>query len=378
MTRRSTGHIRKLPSGRFQASYIGPDQTRHAAPRTFTARMDAEGWLRDERRMIENSEWKAPFERVRAQRRRDVSPTFAEFAEQWVSTRRTAQGRPIRDSTAAGYRSVLAHHLLPILGNVRLTDMTAQHVRDWYRGLDQRKPRMASKAYGQLRAIMNSAVDDELISASPVHIRGAGATAHRRKLEPATLNELQVIAESMPVRFQLMIWLASWCALRYGEIVELRRSDIRVSPDAASALIRVRRGVVFLKGAKQVTAPKSDAGVRDVAMPPHLIPMLVDHLQRHAARGANGLLFPADGGGHLWSSVMQKYFRLARERAGRPDLRFHDLRHTGAVLAAQQGATIADLQARLGHSTAAAALLYQHTAAGRDQLIAQRLSQLVE
>ena len=127
---------------------------------------------------------------------------------------------------------------------------------------------MASKAYGQLRAIMNSAVDDELISASPVHIRGAGATAHRRKLEPATLNELQVIAESMPVRFQLMIWLASWCALRYGEIVELRRSDIRVSPDAASALIRVRRGVVFLKGAKQVTAPKSDAGVRDVAMPP--------------------------------------------------------------------------------------------------------------
>ena len=131
MTRRSTGHIRKLPSGRFQASYIGPDQARHAAPRTFTARMDAEGWLRDERRMIENSEWRAPFERVRAQRRRDVSPTFAEFAEQWVSTRRTAQGRPIRDSTAAGYRSVLAHHLLPILGDVRLTDMTAQHVRDW-------------------------------------------------------------------------------------------------------------------------------------------------------------------------------------------------------------------------------------------------------
>jgi len=179
--------------------------------------MDAEGWLRDERRMIENSEWKAPFERVRAQRRRDVSPTFAEFAEQWVSTRRTAQGRPIRDSTATGYRSVLAHHLLPILGDVRLTEMTAQHVRDWYRGLDQRKPRMASKAYGQLRAIMNSAVDDELISTSPVHIRGAGAIAHRRKLEPATLNELQVIAECMPVRFQLMIWLASWCALRYGD-----------------------------------------------------------------------------------------------------------------------------------------------------------------
>jgi len=63
---------------------------------------------------------------------------------------------------------------------------------------------------------------------------------------------------------------------------------------------------------------------------------------------------------------------------GRPDLRFHDLRHTGAVMAAQQGATLADLQARLGHSTANAALLYQHPAKGRQQLIAENLSRLVD
>ena len=139
--------------------------------------MDAEGWLRDERRMIENSEWKSPLSECALSDVRDVSPTFAEFAEQWVSTKRTAQGRPIRDSTAAGYRSVLAHHLLPILGDVKTDGHHGSPVRDWYRGLDQRKPRMASKAYGQLRAIMNSAVDDELISTSPVHIRGAGVTA---------------------------------------------------------------------------------------------------------------------------------------------------------------------------------------------------------
>lgn len=66
----------------------------------------------------------------------------------------------------------------------------------------------------------------------------------------------------------------------------------------------------------------------------------------------------------------------ARDAAGRPDLRFHDLRHTGAVLAAATGATLAELMARLGHSTAGAALRYQHAAAERDKVIAAALSKL--
>jgi integrase len=68
----------------------------------------------------------------------------------------------------------------------------------------------------------------------------------------------------------------------------------------------------------------------------------------------------------------------ARVAAGRPDLRFHDLRHTGAVLAATTGATVAELMARLGHSTAGAAMRYQHAAQDRDRIIAQRLSDLAQ
>jgi len=66
----------------------------------------------------------------------------------------------------------------------------------------------------------------------------------------------------------------------------------------------------------------------------------------------------------------------ARVAAGRPDLRFHDLRHTGAVLAATTGATVAELMARLGHSTAGAAMRYQHATQDRDRIIALRLSDL--
>ena len=75
-------------------------------------------------------------------------------------------------------------------------------------------------------------------------------------------------------------------------------------------------------------------------------------------------------------STLNGVFYPAREAAGRPDLRFHDLRHTGATLAAATGATLAELMARLGHSRPGAAMRYQHAAAERDKIIAEALSKL--
>jgi integrase len=75
-------------------------------------------------------------------------------------------------------------------------------------------------------------------------------------------------------------------------------------------------------------------------------------------------------------STLYAVWYPAREAAGRPDLKFHHLRHTGAILAAVSGATLKELMARLGHSTPSAALLYQHAAADRDKTIAEALSQL--
>jgi integrase len=89
------------------------------------------------------------------------------------------------------------------------------------------------------------------------------------------------------------------------------------------------------------------------------------------------LLFPSAGGGHLAPSTLYRSFYPARKAAGRPDLRWHDLRHTGAVLAAATGASLAELMARLGHSTAGAAMRYQHVAQDRDMEIARRLSAMI-
>ena len=59
-TRRGFGYIRRLPSRRYQASYIGPDTVRHPAPHTFEARMDAEAWLAAERQAITAGTWVPP------------------------------------------------------------------------------------------------------------------------------------------------------------------------------------------------------------------------------------------------------------------------------------------------------------------------------
>ena len=132
-----------------------------------------------------------------------------------------------------------------------------------------------------------------------------------------------------------------------------------------------------MKGQSIVGTPKSDAGTRDVDIPPHLLPAVKAHLADNVAGGRDGLLFPAaDGRSHLAPSTLYKSFYPARETAGRPDLRWHDLRHTGAVLAASTGASLAELMARLGHSTPGAAMSYQHAAKGRDKVIAEALSKL--
>jgi integrase len=154
--------------------------------------------------------------------------------------------------------------------------------------------------------------------------------------------------------------LASWCALRFGEMIELRRGDI----DLDAEVIHIRRAVVRVKGGYMVGEPKSQAGIRDVAIPPHVVTMIRDHLAEHVGPRSDALLFPSVPAGtkHLSMTALYRAWGNARVEAGRKDLRWHDPWHSGAVLAAATGASLAELMARLGHSTAKAALIYQHVA----------------
>ena len=362
---RSFGYLRKLPSGRWQASYVGPDTLRHIAPITFSAKIDGEGWLVTERRLVEAGTWTAPAGRGVAKGKPPL--TFGAYATTWLAD------RTLKPRTRAHYAALLDRQIMPRFADVPLRAITPHEVRAWHAGLGNSTPTLRAHAYGLLRTILCQAVHDGEIPLNPCHIRGAGNSRRVHKIKPATLGELEALTAAMPEQYQLMVLLASWCAMRFGELAELRRGDI----DVVTGTIRIRRAVARAAGQVIVSTPKSDAGTRDVAIPPHLRPMAKEHLRAQISGGKNGLLFPAaDGTSHLAPSTLYKAFYKAREAAGRPDLRFHDLRHSGAVMAASTGATLAELMGRLGHSTPGAALRYQHAAAGRDQQIAAALSVL--
>jgi integrase len=369
--RRGFGRIRRERSGRYSAAYVGPDLQLHRAPMTFEARMDAEGWLHVEHQRIEKGEWVSPAALLEARAEADRLDQLSrvevrEYTERWLAA------RELRPGTIAEYNSVLRRHIYPRFGDIPVRNVTRADVKVWFADLNPQTPRVRAKAYALLRSVMNGAVDDELISANPVHIRGAGAARRVKRIEPATLAELAALTAAMPDRLQLAVLLGAWCAMRYGEIAELRRGDL----DLVHGKVRIRRGVTWVDGHPIVGPPKTAAGVRDVSIPPHLIPIVEDHLARHTGPGPDALLFPAAHGGQMWAPTFHKSYRKARDAAGRPDLRFHDLRHTGAVLAAATGATLAELMQRLGHTTAGAAMRYQHAARDRDAEIAEALSRI--
>lgn len=371
--RRGFGRIRQCqPSGRYQASYIGPDDRLHKAPETFDAREDAEAWLADRRREIDRELWSPAVtgEQKRAKRKAEIK--FREYAERWLETR-TIRGRPLKPRTHEHYEKLLADYVYPTFGSKPVRDISMGSVDRWYAKTLPDHPIMRAHAYSLLKTIMETArTRDRIIEANPCVIRGAGTTTRTIKPKPATLEQLDIIVREMPDNLGLMVLFASWCALRFGELVELRRNDI----DVDDAVIKVHRAAVRVGKGWKTGDPKSDAGRRDVAIPPHIVPAVKRHLTEHVGKPPNWLLFPAKSGEHLQPSTLYRHFYKARAKAKRPDLRFHDLRHSGAVMAAQTGATLAELMARLGHSTPQAAMRYQHAAQGRDRQIAEALSKL--
>lgn len=364
------GSVDQLPSGRYRAQYYGPDGRRHKAPTTFLAKQDARAWLSLRQAEIIAKQWMPP-DAVEAPK-----TTFGEYAPEWLANRQVG-GRPLKPRSREHYRKLLDEHLLPAFGSLPLVSITGDDVREWYAKLLPDKPTMRAHAYGLLRTILTTAVADGKITANPATIRGAGTARRVHKVRPATIEEIGTIADAMPDRWSLMVLLAAWCAVRFGELTELRRKDV-VFENYDDVSLRIERAVVRTDAGFEVTTPKSDAGIRDVAVPPHLTPLIREHLAKHVAPQRDALLFPAVSGGHLAPATLYRRFYTARAEAGRDDLRWHDLRHSGAVLAAATGATLAELMARLGHSTPQAAMRYQHAAQGRDRQIAALLSKLVE
>lgn len=355
--RRRFGRVRKLPSGRWQARYRAPDGQDHRAPETFATKTAADRWLAALETDLMRGQWIDP---------RAGAVLLSAYAETWLAGRADLKVR-----TQELYRWLLGKYVIPQLGHLRLEELTPSTVRVWHATLlRDGSPTPTRQAYALLRAMLNTAVSDELLLRNPCLVRGAGV-ARSGERTTATLAQVQALADAVPPRYRMLILLAAWSGARWGELVALSRDRL----DLERGTMRIDRQYVELADNSLVLdTPKTAAGIRTVHIPPHLLPDLRAHLEDH--RNHPTLVFTTGLGGPLSRGGFRSTWVKARERAGLPDFRFHDLRHTGNTLAATTGASTKELMARMGHASMRAALIYQHATAERDQGIAAALSEL--
>jgi integrase len=172
-----------------------------------------------------------------------------------------------------------------------------------------------------------------------------------------------------------MVLLATFCGLRLGELLALRRA--RVDPLYRQIKVNEQRQELA-DGTRFYGPPKSAAGIRLIALPPHLLEEVEFHLSTWVGPDPDAFVFSGPRTDSLSRATFNPTWRKARHKVGVDHLHFHDLRHTGNTLAAATGASIKELMVRMGHASARAALIYQHASSERDVALAERLSAMAE
>jgi integrase len=302
---------------------------------------------------------------------------FADYVRTWLEGR-LVKGRPLAPRTRYEYEGLLRRNLLPAFGSTRLRAIGTTDVRTWLADVIERAGNdQAAKSYRLLRAVLNTAVADELLVRNPCQIRGAGQwEAPERPFVPTevVLQLADAIVEvdttkdkTGSTRLRAYVLLCGFVALRPEELLALRRDDI----DLLHHQVTVDEAAPDVAGTRMLGPPKSEAGKRRVAIPSPIMSDVEAHLDRFVASEPDAWVFTGPRAGRpLRDNYVSVHWRRAVAAVpGAPSgLRIYDLRHHAATLTAQMpGLTLKELMARIGHSSTKAALTYQHATAERDQ-----------
>ena len=357
----STGSIRQNDSGTWQARVRQANGERLSLG-SFRTKREAQTALHTALADQSRGSWVDP----RAGRQ-----TFEKYATNWLAHRTGLRAR-----TLELYESQLRNYLVPAFGSCELNQITPVEVRLWFSELTKRgkpSPATCSKLYRLLRTILNTAVEDELIPKNACNIKGAGNELSAER-PVATIEQVEALAEGVEERYRVLVYLATYTTLRFGELFGLRRRDI----DLGSGRVEVTQQVGHLAGGQLVFGPpKSAAGRRTVAIPNFLLPDVQAHLDRFVGPGPDQFVFRGASGIVPRRSNWSTMWRRVALKADVEGLRFHDLRHTGNTLAAATGASTKELMARMGHASPRAALIYQHATREREDAIAAGLDTMV-
>ncbi len=347
---------RQTKSGiRYDVRLRAPDGRERCL--TFRSSKVASRYEREQLSALDRGTWIDP---------RLATIKFEDFSKQWMEERHN-----LRPTTVGLYESLLRLHVCPTFGSLPLAKITPSTVRTWHAELHGSKPITASKAYRLMREVLGTAVNDGFLAKNPCAVKGAGKEDSPER-PTASVAEVAALADALPDHLRIGVTLAAWCQLRRGELLGLERRDV----DLLHGTIKVERSANHVKGGLVLGDPKSEAGFRTLTVPPHVLPELTNHLDAYVAADPRSPLMIGVKGGRLRPHSLQQAWGKARNSVGRPDLHFHDLRHSGATWLAISGATTKELMARVGQSSPQAALRYQHAVQERDVALATALSKL--
>ncbi len=331
---RRFGSIRRLPSGRLQIRYPGPDGRMRTGQETYERSSDADRALVLIEAQLTTGKWTDP-DRGKVK--------LADYATTWIMQRPN-----LRPRTVDLYRWLLKKHIAPHLGGVPIGKLSTTMIREWRAALlgNGVSVSMAAKAYRLLRAVLMTAVEeDKILTRNPCRIRGAGDedAAERPVLTVAEVFALSERVGCRPVgniralpgggyrlrfrrhgemrispevygtrteaqralwamaddgradsvrdrRYLALVLLATFASLRWGEVTALRRSDL----DLTAGTVRVRAAFIERStGEILLGPPKSRAGRRVVGIPQAIIPVLREHLAVFVKAEPGALVFPA-------------------------------------------------------------------------------------
>jgi integrase len=317
--------------------------------------------------------------RIRGEFRRPVKMRFGDFAAEWLKV----YAKPnVKVRTYEAYETSLRVHLVPEFGDLLLSEISRKAidslVADWLAGGPDyqervrlareieakrakeedrdprpvklgRSPGTISNALTPLREMLGHAVEWEYLTANPalgvkrprierteMHVLGAEEVG--KLLEAA--RDRRASAYAYP-----LLLTAVTTGVRRGELLALRWGDV----DWNSGRVWVRRNVTR---SGRFQEPKTRGSVRAIAMMPSLATALRLHRMASAWKDEDDLLFPSETGGPLdGGNLVRREFKPALRRAGLPQIRFHDLRHSFASLLIAQGEHPKLISEQLGHAS---------------------------
>jgi integrase len=300
--------------------------------------------------------------------------TVGQFLTRWLEN--TAREN-IGENTYERYKRIVNHRLIPRLGGLRLADLTPFHVEDFYAELKRAAVGAPSRHQAGMVLVtaLRHAVRLRLIPANPA-AEVAKPKLQDREMVILTDDQVRVfLAAARRSRYYALFTLAVATGMRQGELLALQWEDV----DFVNSTVTVRRTVLRVKGRFVIKEPKTKASRRTMTVPPFAMDALHLHRKKMVARGyADRPVFCSLQGGIMSAQNLRtRTFKPILERAGLPDMRFHDLRHTHASTLLSKGKSIKAVSRRLGHSNATTTLhVYAHVLPGDDLALANTVQQM--